>query len=55
MLTTLFSRVLRGKIPIVVVINLGSETQHVNLDVLADIPENLIVDVASIHSNRVAG
>ncbi|PNF22635.1 Maltase 2 [Cryptotermes secundus] len=50
-----FSRVLSGKIPIVVVINLGSETEHVNLDALADIPENLVVDVASIYSSRVAG
>jgi hypothetical protein len=54
-LTTSFSRVLGGEAPIVVVINLGSETERVNLGVFADIPENLVVDVASINSSRVAG
>jgi hypothetical protein len=55
MLTLLFFRVLSGNDPFVVVINLGSGKEHVQLDKLSDIPEILQVAVASINSSRAAG
>ncbi|KAJ4433394.1 hypothetical protein ANN_15653 [Periplaneta americana] len=50
-----FSRTLEGSSPFVVVVNLGSNQEEVNLATLADVPEDLVVYVASIGSNRQAG
>jgi hypothetical protein len=47
--------VLSGSSPYVVAINLGGEKEAVKLDGFSDIPENLVVDVASINSPRNIG
>ncbi|PSN52222.1 Maltase 1 [Blattella germanica] len=50
-----FSRVLEGSAPFVIVVNLGADAEQVDLSGLEDVPEDLVVYVASIDSNKEEG